>query len=372
MMLRRSTEPVVVFTEFRDSLAAIHKQISGTRTVAVLHGGQSGSDQQKELGRFFGGAASVLLATDVAGQGLNLHSRARWVISFELPWNPARIEQRAGRVDRIGQTRAVHVTLLVARHPAENGVLAGLIRRTLTARRTLGSDMFGAFAPDARQIGAQVLGGMPSAEFDAAAQEPEIEICGRWRRPAVRLARGLSRRKRLLTFDRGPQWDARAPAFVRGRASSRLTGHGRTLALFSVPILDGRGEVIERQVMVIGLPAGMSALPGQLRDAAGSAAGHFQPRVARIRRLILKQLEQRIRRETLIARELARATPVERQPGLFDRRESRALEALTQTNAEVDLQLEHQLTMLGAVAVVSVGTPVLELVLVGQSSVASV
>ena len=47
----------------------------------------------------------VLLATDAAGEGLNLHHNCRVVVNLELPWNPMRLEQRIGRVDRIGQTR---------------------------------------------------------------------------------------------------------------------------------------------------------------------------------------------------------------------------------------------------------------------------
>ena len=70
----------------------------------------------------------LLLATDAAAEGLNLQHRCRVVIHYELPWNPARLEQRAGRVDRIGQARRVHELALVANTSAERLVLAPLLK----------------------------------------------------------------------------------------------------------------------------------------------------------------------------------------------------------------------------------------------------
>jgi superfamily II DNA/RNA helicase len=66
------------------------------------------------ISRFNGGGARVLLATDAAAEGLNLQQRCRLVINLELPWNPMRLEQRIGRVDRIGQQRTVHAINLLA------------------------------------------------------------------------------------------------------------------------------------------------------------------------------------------------------------------------------------------------------------------
>ena len=71
----------------------------------------------------------VLIATDAAAEGLNLHLRCRLVIHYELPWSTARLEQRAGRVDRLGQQRRVHELGLIAATTAERLVLAPLMRR---------------------------------------------------------------------------------------------------------------------------------------------------------------------------------------------------------------------------------------------------
>ena len=70
-----------------------------------LHGGLTARERNDVLRRFTDGTVRVLLATDAASEGLNLHERCRLVINLELPWTPLRLEQRAGRVDRIGQSR---------------------------------------------------------------------------------------------------------------------------------------------------------------------------------------------------------------------------------------------------------------------------
>lgn len=136
-LLRRVHEPAIVFTEYRDTLARLRRAVNGpTRhRVELLHGGLPLDERHRAVVRFneLGG---LLLATDAAAEGLNLHHHCRLVVHFELPWNPVRLEQRAGRVDRFGQTRRVHEIALVAAHTAERMVLAPLMRRAASARLT--------------------------------------------------------------------------------------------------------------------------------------------------------------------------------------------------------------------------------------------
>jgi len=89
--------------------------------------------------RFNSGAATILLATDAAGEGLNLQHRCRTVVNLELPWNPMRLEQRVGRVDRIGQPRTVHAFNLLASGTAESSLLARLARRLECAGDAVGA-----------------------------------------------------------------------------------------------------------------------------------------------------------------------------------------------------------------------------------------
>jgi len=151
-LLTRTSEPVVVFSEFRDSLSTIHQRLQGLRPMSLLHGRLDASQQRSELRRYLSGESSVLLTTDVAGQGLNLQSRGRWVMSLELPWNPVRLEQRIGRVDRLGQTRPVHFSLLVARHEAEQGLLEQLSRKIFLARAGFSETTLELVIPDEQKV----------------------------------------------------------------------------------------------------------------------------------------------------------------------------------------------------------------------------
>jgi SNF2 family DNA or RNA helicase len=136
-LLRRITEPAVVFTEYRDTLDTLSTALP-FRRPALLHGGLSALQRQAALEAFTNGPADLLLATDAGSEGLNLQGRCRLVINLELPWNPIRLEQRIGRVDRLGQTRTVHAIHLFASDTAESTVLAGLVRRVNRIRTETG------------------------------------------------------------------------------------------------------------------------------------------------------------------------------------------------------------------------------------------
>jgi superfamily II DNA or RNA helicase len=128
-ILRRVAEPVIVFTEYRDTLEAIADAAGTLRRIAMVHGSQTAVERRDAIAAFTSGAANLLLATDAGSEGLNLHSTCRLVVNLELPWNPIRLEQRIGRVDRIGQQRTVHAVNLFAAGTAESDVLARLQRR---------------------------------------------------------------------------------------------------------------------------------------------------------------------------------------------------------------------------------------------------
>ena len=139
-LLHRIGEPVIVFTEYRDTLTRVEHVVRslGKRTV-ILHGGLSRHERSAALRAFDAGERAILLATDAAGEGLNLQGACRIVINLELPWNPMRLEQRIGRVDRIGQRRTVHAFHLVAAGTGEQRLLEGLRDRIARARTDVGS-----------------------------------------------------------------------------------------------------------------------------------------------------------------------------------------------------------------------------------------
>jgi superfamily II DNA/RNA helicase len=128
-LLRRTQQPAIVFTEYRDTLETLATALSHHSPV-LLHGGLTGSDRHASIRQFARGDAMLLLATDAASEGLNLHQHCRLVINLELPWTPVRLEQRIGRVERIGQTRRVHAIHLLAAGTAEVDAVARLLART--------------------------------------------------------------------------------------------------------------------------------------------------------------------------------------------------------------------------------------------------
>ena len=136
-LLRRSSEPAIVFTEYRDTVEHLRSELGVTS--AVLHGGLSAAERRAALLEFTSGRGRVLLATDAASEGLNLHQHCRLVINLELPWTPRRLEQRTGRVERIGQLSRVHAVSLLAAGTFEEKTLAALTHRRERIREVVGA-----------------------------------------------------------------------------------------------------------------------------------------------------------------------------------------------------------------------------------------
>jgi superfamily II DNA or RNA helicase len=128
-LLRRSGEQLLVFSEYRDVAQVVATALASDWPVAALHGALSSSERRQVVHAFNSGRVRVLVATDAAGEGLNLQARCRLVVNIELPWTPRRLEQRIGRVDRLGQRRRVHAIHLAHRGSYEGTVIARLERR---------------------------------------------------------------------------------------------------------------------------------------------------------------------------------------------------------------------------------------------------
>jgi len=138
-ILRRTKEPAIVFTEYRDVLELLRKALGDLRSISLVHGGLDRHQRAEAVFSFNGGRTDLLLATDAGAEGLNLHHRCRLVINLELPWTPIRLEQRIGRVDRLGQSQTVHAIHLIARDTPEGTVLARLLQRVDRIRRAIPS-----------------------------------------------------------------------------------------------------------------------------------------------------------------------------------------------------------------------------------------
>jgi SNF2 family DNA or RNA helicase len=141
-----SRQKLVLFTEHRDTLnylfARITTLLGRQDAVVVIHGGMGREDRLKAQEAFkHDPEVQVLLATDAAGEGINLQ-RAHLMVNYDLPWNPNRIEQRFGRIHRIGQREVCHLWNLVAEETREGDVFRRLLEKLEQARQTLGGQAF--------------------------------------------------------------------------------------------------------------------------------------------------------------------------------------------------------------------------------------
>ncbi|HMQ30423.1 MAG TPA: helicase-related protein [Chloroflexaceae bacterium] len=139
-------QKLVVFTEHRDTLNYLVQRISTllgrVEAVVTIHGGMGREERLKAQEAFrHDPEVQVLIATDAAGEGINLQ-RAHLMVNYDLPWNPNRLEQRFGRIHRIGQTEVCHLWNLVAEETREGDVYATLLEKLEQARTTLGGQVF--------------------------------------------------------------------------------------------------------------------------------------------------------------------------------------------------------------------------------------
>ncbi len=139
-------QKLVIFTEHRDTLNYLENRITTllgrNDSVVMIHGGMGREQRMKAQESFkHDPQVQVLLATDAAGEGINLQ-RAHLMVNYDLPWNPNRIEQRFGRIHRIGQTEVCHLWNLVAEETREGDVYRRLLDKLEQARQSLGGQVF--------------------------------------------------------------------------------------------------------------------------------------------------------------------------------------------------------------------------------------
>jgi SNF2 family DNA or RNA helicase len=140
------SQKLVIFTEQRDTLNYLEQRITtllGRKdAVVMIHGGMGREDRMKAQEAFrHDPTVQVLVATDAAGEGINLQ-RAHLMVNYDLPWNPNRLEQRFGRIHRIGQTEVCHLWNLIAEGTREGEVYRTLLEKLDEARKALGGQVF--------------------------------------------------------------------------------------------------------------------------------------------------------------------------------------------------------------------------------------
>jgi superfamily II DNA or RNA helicase len=141
-----SRRKLIIFTEHKDTLHYLKGRIAGMLgnpdAVITIHGGTNRDDRRKAQEEFRNDPdVLVLVATDAAGEGVNLQN-ANLMVNYDLPWNPNRLEQRFGRIHRIGQTEVCHLWNLVARGTREGDVFQKLFEKLEVEKQALGGKVF--------------------------------------------------------------------------------------------------------------------------------------------------------------------------------------------------------------------------------------
>ncbi len=271
---------LIVFTEPRDTLNdladRIRTRLGRPEAVAVIHGGIGREGRRKAVGAFtHDKEALVLVANDAAGEGVNLQ-RAHLMVNYDLPWNPNRLEQRFGRIHRIGQTEICHCWNLVAADTREGEVYSRLLDKIEAARAALGGRVY------------DVLGRL----FEARAlRDLLMEAIRYGERPDVkaRLFRAVDdavdrRRLRGLLAGRALAYDAMTAADVarvreemaRAEARRLQPFHIRTFFLEAFRHLGGRVDRREAGRWEV------ARVPGPVRDRPTGTGAPIQPRYERI------------------------------------------------------------------------------------------
>jgi len=137
---------LIIFSEHRDTLRylanKVRNLVGNPAAIVEIHGGMGRVERRRAQNTFVNDpTAEILIATDAAGEGINLQ-RAHLMVNYDLPWNPNRIEQRFGRIHRLGQREVCHLWNLVAYQTREGAVFQRLFEKLESQRQALKDKVF--------------------------------------------------------------------------------------------------------------------------------------------------------------------------------------------------------------------------------------
>ncbi len=174
LLAQSPDEKILIFTEYTDTLDYLRDEVlADLGPIAQIYGGMDMEERLRQEQFFAGPEARLMLATDAAGEGINLQF-CHLMINYELPWNPNRIEQRIGRLHRYGQTRAVRAYNLQVLNTREGIILAKLLDKIETIERQLGG-----YAPNVLGLASSegaILSRLGELIMDAISEDTDPEI----------------------------------------------------------------------------------------------------------------------------------------------------------------------------------------------------
>jgi len=230
---------LLIFTEHKDTLDYLIENLSKDFEVATIHGQMKLADRIGQE-RYFRETAQIMVATEAAGEGINLQF-CHLMVNYDIPWNPNRLEQRMGRIHRIGQTDDVYIFNLVATNTREGYVLSVLLKKMENMGIALGDKVFDvvgqAIGTNLRQVLEAVLAGEITKEqavesFGGAEVDPATKVRADellqsalarhyldWQSERDRAARAEERRLPPSYFER---FFVDAMAYAGGKVTKRL------------------------------------------------------------------------------------------------------------------------------------------------------
>lgn len=121
-IITQANDKVIIFTEYRASQNYLQEYLYSKGISSVLFNGKFSKSKREWMKQLFKEQAQVLIATESGSEGINLQF-CHHVINYDLPWNPMKLEQRIGRVHRLGQEHDVHIYNLAIQHTIEDHIL---------------------------------------------------------------------------------------------------------------------------------------------------------------------------------------------------------------------------------------------------------
>ena len=325
---------------------------------AELHGGLTRTDRLAAESSFVAGDSTVLLATDAASEGLNLHHRCRCVVSLETPWSPTRLEQRIGRVDRIGQHRCVHAINLVAAGTHEVTTVRRLVERGTRAAGALRE----AGTSDLSTTGAVLVGidvpEEPRLTLPPFIHRPDLAALARAEASWIETARRLGTTRGDVD---------RRPTVTILRRSPR-----QVLWVVDLPLQNNEGMTGWTALVALEVPVSRLAWTGDHRlvldqsfekDLRAIAVELSRPVIEAATASLAAAVDVATTRERAICAAIrlrhARVAADLLQPGLFDRRAERHAASQAGVLEEAIAHCQARLDDLARLTVTQTGAPAL-------------
>jgi len=139
--IRNEGEKLLIFSEYKDTVDYLIEKVQRWGfSVTSIDGSMNMDQRKKSMEEFNFGNKQIMIATEAAGEGINLQQKCSLMINYDIPWNPTRLEQRMGRIHRYKQKKEVHIFNLIATNTMEGRVLQVILDKLEQMKQHLGSD----------------------------------------------------------------------------------------------------------------------------------------------------------------------------------------------------------------------------------------